>query len=319
MTPHFYGNLTGMACLLTTLLMSVSGGSLLAQQAGMVLPLWKEDQLIFPEYEYQEKYDTANIVRIQRVTTPTMEVFLPAKKNRKDIGVVICPGGGYGILAWDWEGIDFAKKLNSAGISAFVLKYRLPFPVNGKTDDTMPMRDAMRAIQIVRSNAEKWGLSPERIGIMGFSAGGHLASSVGVHFGDQTLMVGVSEDTTSTRPDFMALIYPVISFTDEAITHDGSRKNLLGSGTNPQKKEYYSSELQVTEDTPPAFLIHAGDDKGVPVENSLVMYEALQQQGVEAELHIYPHGGHGFGMAIDQGRLSEWPDLLIRWILAQGK
>lgn len=314
MIQRFYNSLKGSLLILIIL---TQGHISLAQQGQPVIPLWEEDQLIFPEYEYEEKYDSTDIVRIQRVTSPSIEVYLPAKKNRKNIGVVICPGGGYGILAWDWEGTDFAKKLNSAGISAFVLKYRLPFSVDGKTDDTMPMRDAMRAIQIVRKNASEWGLSESNIGIMGFSAGGHLASSVGVHFKDQALLDGISEDTTSVRPDFMALIYPVISFTEEAITHSGSRKNLLGATLSQQKKEYYSSELQVTEDTPPTFLIHAGDDKGVPVENSLVMYEALQQQGVEAELHVFPYGGHGFGLGLNQGRLSEWPDLLIRWIMAQ--
>jgi len=295
----------------------LAGSGIQAQENGVIIPLWEENQLVFPKYEYQEKYDTTDIVRIQKVTRPVIEAFLPAKKNRKDIGVLICPGGGYGILAWDWEGVDFAKKLNSYGISAFVLKYRLPFPVNGKTDDTMPMRDAMRAMQIIRQNASQWGLSEDRIGIMGFSAGGHLASSVGVHFGDQNLLDGISEDSISVRPDFMALIYPVISFTDEAITHEGSRKNLLGAGINQQKKEYYSSELQVTENTPPAFLIHAGDDRGVPVQNSLLMYQALQENGIESELHIYPFGGHGFGLALEMDRLSKWSDLLVRWILEQ--
>lgn len=293
----------------------LSSAGIRAQENGVIIPLWEEKQLVFPEYEYQEKYDTSDIVRVQKVTRPVIEAYLPAKKNRNNIGVLICPGGGYGMLAWDWEGVDFAKKLNSYGISAFVLKYRLPFPVNGKTDDTMPMRDAMRAIQIIRKNASEWGLAEDQIGIMGFSAGGHLASSVGVHFDDQDLLDGVSEDSTSVRPDFMALIYPVISFTEEAITHEGSRKNLLGSGMSRQKKEYYSSELQVKENTPPAFLIHAGDDRGVPVQNSLRMYHALQENGIETELHIYPFGGHGFGMGLGMERLAEWPDLLIRWIL----
>lgn len=287
-----------------------------AQDNVLTIPLWEETQLVYPSGDYQEeKIQNEDIIRIGKVTAPLIEVYLPARKNRKKAGVVICPGGGYGILAWDWEGLDIARKLNGAGITAVVLKYRLPFERDGKTDDTMPLRDAMRAIQIVRNHAEEWGLATDQIGIMGFSAGGHLASSVGVHFDDQSLMEGVSEDTTSTRPDFMALIYPVISFTDENLVHAGSRANLLGSDISTQKKEYYSSELQVKENTPPAFLLHAGDDRGVPAGNSLVMYEALLDKNIPADLHIFPYGGHGFGLALDEPRLSGWPDLLIDWIL----
>lgn len=308
-------NLSGFFLLvLITLLKSMT--ALSAQNSDIQVPLWDDDQLVFPEYDYVEKFDTNDIVRVQKVTHPFIEVYLPARKNRSDISVVICPGGGYGILAWDWEGQDFAKRLNAAGITAFVLKYRLPFPVNKETDDTMPMRDAMRAIQIVRHKAPDWELDPHKIGIMGFSAGGHLASSVGVHFDDQTFLEGVSDDTTSARPDFMALIYPVIDFGDHPDTHKGSRANLLGNDLSDQKKEYYSSQKQVTSDTPPAFLIHAQDDKAVPVGNSINMYKALTDKNVAAELHVYPHGGHGFGLALDKGRLSKWPELLIDWIKA---
>lgn len=314
---HFLPRSLGV---LTTLFVSMA--SLSAQNSDTQIHLWDKAQLIHPEYDYVEKYDSTDIVRIQKVTDPFIEVYLPAlpaRKNRSDISVVICPGGGYGILAWNWEGQDFAKRLNAAGISAFVLKYRLPFPVNGETDDTMPMRDAMRAIQMVRNNAQDWELDPHKIGVMGFSAGGHLASSVGVHFDDQAFLEGVSDDTTSARPDFMALIYPVIDFEDNPDTHKGSRANLLGKDLSDQKKEYYSSQKQVTANTPPAFLVHAQDDKGVPVENSLNMFQALTDKNVEAELHVYPHGGHGFALALDKGRLSKWPDLLIDWIYAQSE
>ncbi len=298
------------------MILTICAHHMKAQTPTPQLPLWEKDQLVIPDYEYTERWDSTDIVRVEKVTDPFIEVHLPARKNRTDIGVVICPGGGYRILAWDWEGQDFAHALNAAGISVFVLKYRLPFPVNGDTDDTMPMRDAMRAIQMVRNNAAKWELDPHKIGIMGFSAGGHLASSVGVHFKDQTFLEGVSDDTTSARPDFMALIYPVIDFTDNPNIHSGSRANLLGNDLSIQKKEYYSSQKQVTEDTPPTFLVHAQDDKGVPVENSLLMFQALREHGVDTEMHIYPHGGHGFGLALNKGRLSEWPSLLIDWIFA---
>lgn len=293
--------------------------TLSAQNSDTRIPLWGKDQLVMPEFDYVEKYDSTDVIRIHKVTDPFIEVYLPTRKNRSDISVVICPGGGYGILAWDLEGQDIAKRLNAAGITAFVLKYRLPFPVNGITDDTMPMRDAMRAIQMIRHRAAQWGLDSQKIGIMGFSAGGHLASSVGVHFDDQTFLEGVSDDTTSARPDFMALIYPVIDFSDSPFTHKGSRSNLLGKDMSPQKKEYYSSQKQVNENTPPTFLVHAQDDKGVPVENSLHMYQALNDHKVKAELHVYPQGGHGFGLALGKGRLAEWPDMLIKWIYAQSE
>lgn len=288
-----------------------------AQNPVNQIHLWEKDQLVYPEYEYEENHTSTDIVRVEKVTTPLIEVYLPANKNRTGSSVIICPGGGYQKLAWNWEGQNFAKLLNAYGISAFVLKYRLPFAVNGKTDDTMPMRDAMRAIQIVRQRAHEWKIDPNMVGIMGFSAGGHLASSVGVHFDDQTFLEGVSDDTTSARPDFMALIYPVIDFQDNPITHQGSRANLLGNDMSIQKKEYYSSQLQVTKNTPPTFLLHAQDDKGVPVENSLQMYQALRNQDVDAELHVYPYGGHGFGLATGKGRLSKWPHDLIDWIIAQ--
>lgn len=316
MSQHYCTKLIGTT-IVFFLLFTVNMKTIKAQSGIDQIPLWDASQLVFPEYEYTELYDSADIVRISKVTEPFIEVYLPSRKNRGDKAMIICPGGGYGILAWDWEGQDVAKALNAAGISAFVLKYRLPFPVHGKTDDTMPMRDAMRAIQIVRKKAADWEISPNKIGIMGFSAGGHLASSVGVHFEDQSLLNGVNEDPTSVRPDFMALIYPVISFEDNNNTHQGSRKNLLGSDLSKQKKHYYSSEKQVTANTPPTFLVHSQDDKGVPVENSIAMYQALREKNIPTDLHIYPYGGHGYGLALNNGRLSGWTALLIEWILAQ--
>ena len=312
MKPFYYSvKLSGILLILT-----ICAHHMNAQTPTPQLPLWEKDQLVIPDYEYTERWDSTDIVRVEKVTDPFIEVHLPARKNRTDIGVVICPGGGYCILAWDWEGQDFAHALNAVGISVFVLKYRLPFAVDGQTDDTMPMRDAMRAIQMVRNRAQEWEIDPNKIGIMGFSAGSHLASSVGVHFDDQTFLEGVSDDTTSARPDFMALIYPVIDFTDNPNIHSGSRANLLGNDLSPQKKEYYSSHKQVTERTPPTFLVHAQDDTGVPVENSLQMYQALREHKVETEMHLYPEGGHGFGLALDKGRLSGWPQLLMEWIFA---
>lgn len=280
--------------------------------------LWEKDQLNIPEGFPEEKHDTTDIIRISRVSNPSMDVYFPSIKNRKDCAIVICPGGGYRILAWNWEGSDFAKKLNSKGITAIVLKYRLPYAVDGKIDDTMPMRDALRAIQIVRTNAEEWGLSEDKIGLMGFSAGGHVASSAGVHFGDQSFLAGINESDVSVRPDFLGLIYPVISF-DESFSHVGSRTALLGDSPSSEKTEYYSNEKHVNADTPPTFLMHASDDKGVPVENSLRFYQALVDHKISAEMHIYPTGGHGFGLGLKNPHLSGWSDLLADWILDQTK
>lgn len=279
------------------------------------LPLWAEDQLVIPA-GYEEKHDTTDIIRISQVTRPEIDVYLPAKRNRKDLAMVICPGGGYRILAWNLEGGDFAKLLNAQGITAIVLKYRLPFEYNGKIDDTMPMRDAMKAIQIVRKEAERWSLNNPKVGIMGFSAGGHVASSAGVHYVDQEKLEGLSEIPFSPRPDFLGLIYPVVSFSKE-YGHIGSRNNLLGDQPSDEKIHYYSGENHVTTDTPPTFLMHAGDDKGVPVSNSIKFYEALVAKGVPAEMHIYPRGGHGFGLGFRDAHLQHWPYLLTQWVLDQ--
>jgi acetyl esterase/lipase len=216
-------------------------------------------------------------------------------------------------LAMSHEGSDVAKWLNSLGITAFVLKYRLP------SDETMvdktigPLQDAQRAIQLVRQQASSWGVDPGRVGILGFSAGGHLASTAGTHF----MLAKIDNAAgTSLRPDFMVLIYPVISFSD-SIGHRGSRDNLLGPHPDPALIREYSNELQVTPQTPPTFLVHAEDDKTVMVVNSLDFYSALVRDHVPAELHVFPGGGHGFGMhnVLSQ---AQWPDLLKDWFVTNG-
>jgi acetyl esterase/lipase len=227
--------------------------------------------------------------------------------------VVICPGGGYGILAYDWEGSDIARWLNSQGIAAFVLKYRLPGSKSNIVPHKSPLMDAQRALRMVRFHAEQWNIDPGKIGIMGFSAGGHLASTLSTHYdrGDPSSTDPMEQ--VSCRPDFSILVYPVISFSDP-FTHSGSRRNLLGENPDPELVKDFSNELQVTEDTPPAILIHSEDDKTVPVENSLLYFKALRANGITSELHIYPYGGHGFSLAIGQGHLETWPDRVIQWI-----
>jgi acetyl esterase/lipase len=238
---------------------------------------------------------------------------MPARDKANGTAVIICPGGGYVHLAIDHEGYEVARKLNEMGIVAIVLKYRLP------SDSTMidktigPLQDAQEAIKLVRENAAAWGVNPNRIGIMGFSAGGHLASTAGTHF---TKAVIENKAGTSLRPDFMILGYPVISFSD-SIGHRGSRDNLIGHHPSEELIKEYSNELQVTPQTPPTFLVQAGDDKTVNVENSIHFYEALLRNGVPAEMHLYPHGGHGFGLH-NPTTNDQWIERLQNWLDANG-
>jgi len=278
-----------------------------------IIPLW---QGVPPNYQETGEvtiWDTSDIVRVRNVQKPDIAVFLPSKKNATGEAVVICPGGGYGILAYDWEGSDIARWLNSRGIAAFVLKYRLPGSKSNIVPHKSPLMDAQRAMRLVRYNAEKWNLDPGMIGIMGFSAGGHLASTLSTHYdgGDPSNSDPVEQ--VSCRPDFSVLVYPVISFTLD-FQHSGSRINLLGEDAEESLVKQFSSELQVTEDTPPAILIHSDDDEAVPVENSIAYYRALRANKISSELHIYPYGGHGYSLAIGKGHLSTWPDRVIEWI-----
>ncbi|RLD55042.1 MAG: alpha/beta hydrolase [Bacteroidetes bacterium] len=296
-----------LICLLLTSILA----PLVAQN--QILPLWQGDPPNYRETGEVTIWDTADIVRVRNVQKPDIAVFLPSKKNASGEAVVICPGGGYGILAYDWEGSDIARWLNSRGIAAFVLKYRLPGSKSNVVPHKSPLMDAQRAMRIVRSNAAVWNIDPGKIGIMGFSAGGHLASTLSTHFdaGDSSNPDPVEQ--VSCKPDFSVLVYPVISFTED-FQHSGSRINLLGEDADEELVKYYSNELQVTADTPPAILIHSDDDKGVPVENSIAYYKALRANKVSSELHIYPYGGHGYSLAIGKGHLATWPDRVIEWI-----
>jgi acetyl esterase/lipase len=236
--------------------------------------------------------DAAGILRISKVSVPTLTMYVPEKQSEKRSAVIICPGGGYGILAASHEGTDVAKAFNEMGITAFVLKYRLPDDSLMVDKSIGPLQDAQRAIQLVRENAQQFNIDGAKIGIMGFSAGGHLAASASTRFTEQLIQ---NPKQTSLRPDFSILIYPVISFMD-GITHKGSRMNLLGKIQTLETLQKFSNELRVTEQTPPAFLVHAGDDPAVSVANSISYYEALLKQKIYSNMIIYPHGGHGFGM-----------------------
>jgi acetyl esterase/lipase len=244
---------------------------------------------------------------------PTLIIYLPEKEKAAGCGIVICPGGGYGALAMDHEGHQIAKWLNEFGVAAFICDYRHRGRGYGHP---APSQDAQRAVRIVRSRADEFGVKQDRVGILGFSAGGHLASTVLTHFDDGQ---ADSEDPTervSCRPDFGVLCYPVIAF-DQEFTHRGSQVNLLGPANNPERVESLSNEKQVTEKTPPTFLFHTQEDKGVPPENSLVFYAAMVKHKVPGELHIYEKGHHGIGLGANIPGASDWPKACERWLKAR--
>ncbi len=298
----------------TTLIFTLMTIAMSAQDT--IMPLWPKaipNQIESEEKEVVEHTDDG-ITWITNVQTPTLEVYLPAPKHANGQAVLIFPGGGYHGLAYDWEGTDIAKSLTVKGVAGIVIKYRLPWSksiTNGK--NAVPLQDAQRAIRLVRSKAAAWGIAPDKIGIMGFSAGGHLASSLGTHYKDKVYQRQDAADDLSARPDFMALIYPVITLGHPS-THTGSRTSLLGENPTQEEVDYLSNEKHVNGDTPPVFLLHAMDDKAVPVENTTLFFEALRQHQVPATMHVYPTGGHGFSMALTDERLKNWMELLFDWL-----
>jgi acetyl esterase/lipase len=265
---------------------------------------------------YTEKATLTNDIatRYEKVTDPTLTVFLPTAEKATGTAVLICPGGGYGVLAFDHEGYAIARWLNENGIAGIILKYRLPSDLIMKDKSVGPLQDAQEAIRIIRRNEAHWKINPGKIGVIGFSAGGHLASSLSTHYAEK---VYEPTDTVSARPDFSLLIYPVISF-DAAFTHMGSRNNLIGTNPSAEAVNRFSNELQINEKTPPAFLVHSADDKVVPVRNSIVYFEGLTRNNVRAELHVFQKGGHGYGLSAGKGTQSSWPELCIKWLTANG-
>ncbi len=277
------------------------------------MSLWNDKVPNSKEVGQTEIIQNRGIKWVSKVINPTLDVFLPAERQRTDIAVVICPGGGYAGLAYDWEGMDIAKWMNGQGIIAIVLKYRLPDSTLQIHPHLAPLQDVQRAIRVVRHKAKEWRINPERIGVMGFSAGGHVAASSATHFNDQVYKITSAIDTLSARPDFLVLIYPVISM-EIGITHTGSRNNLIGQSPDSGLVNYFSNELNITLNTPPTFLIHSGNDKAVPVENSLKFYQALLQFDIPVEMHLFPDGGHGYALAIGNAHLQQWPRLFASWL-----
>lgn len=247
--------------------------------------------------------------------TPMLTPYLPPKAKATGAAIVICPGGGYTHLA-DHEGAPVAEWLNTIGVAAFVLKYRL----GPRYHHPAPLQDAARAIRTVRARALEWGIDPKRVGILGFSAGGHVASTAATHFDAGKPNAADPIERVSSRPDLLVLIYPVI--TMGPLTHAGSKQNLLGPDPKPELVALLSNEGQVTKETPPTFLVHTFDDTAVPVENSMMFAEALRRAGVPFELHIYERGPHGFGLGVVKGSadpvLSTWPERCAGWLRLHG-
>lgn len=280
---------------------------MLAIAAGLLLlATGPETILLWPE-------GAPGAVGNEETDRPSLTVYLPAPERAVPTGVVVCPGGGYAKLALDHEGRQVAEWLNSLGVAAFVLKYRL----GPRYRHPAPLDDAKRALRIVRTRAAEFRIAPDRIGIWGFSAGGHLASTLATHFDDGDPGAADPVERASCRPDFLILAYPVISFATEYV-HKGSLRNLLGEAPDPALVESLSNERQVTARTPPTFLFHTSEDKGVPAENSVLFYLALRKAGVPAELHIYERGRHGVGLAPDDAVLSSWPGRLADWLRVRG-
>ena len=263
---------------------------------------------------YQERTQIGGDKRryINHVKEPTLTAYFPEKGKQNGVSVIICPGGGYQMLAIDHEGIELAKRFNEYGITAFILKYRLPNDSIMQDKTIGPLQDAQRAMQLVRERAAEWKLDPGRVGIIGASAGGHLAASAGTLYKKEVID---NPQHISLRPDYIILMYPVISFA--ALAHTSSAKRLLGEDLSQEKLNLYSCEKQVTKETAPTFLLHASNDKQVLPEHSILFYQALIRNDVPAEMHIYEKGGHGFGLH-NTTTEDDWFLTLIHWMNTRG-
>jgi len=289
----------------------------MVQAQDQTLKLWPgsvPDAIEDPEYKMDTIYGKDSTPRLIKVTDPTLEVYLAPEEKSTGMAVIVCPGGGYHFLAVSHEGHDVAAWLNDNGITGIILNYRLPDDAVMKDKNIGPLQDTQEAIRIVRRNSKAWKIDPGLIGILGFSAGGHLASTVSTQYDN---IVYLPSDETSARPDFSILIYPVISL-DTVIGHAGSRNNLLGNDPSPEMIRKFSNDKQVREVTPPAFLVHSVDDGSVDPENSIRYLNALRKYNIPCELHLYEGGGHGYGLGRKAGTESAWPDACIRWLRVSG-
>lgn len=293
--------------LLLTLLATLLSPTLHADHE--IIPLWPEgvpDAIPNAATEYEQEE------RIFNVQVPTLTRYSPAPGKANGTAVIVCPGGAYARLAFNKEGVKTALWLNSIGVEVFILKYRLK-----EYGHPAPLRDVLRSVRLVRSRAAKFGVNPTRIGVMGFSAGGHLASSAATLFDHPDGRTGATLDAVSARPDFAALIYPVILMEGPFI-HAGSRENLIGKTPSAERIALLSTDRQITAATPPVFLVHTQEDATVPIENSLIFLAALRKAGVSAEAHFWEKGPHGFGLRDDLGPASGWPKRCEEWMRSHG-
>jgi acetyl esterase/lipase len=295
------------ATILIATIMSITAN---AQQ---VIPLYD----VIPNSKNAPNEETREVGKnyslISKISVPTLTIFLPEKNIANGTAVVICPGGGYWVNADQHEGTDVAAKFTAKGVAAFVLKYRIPNEATMIDKEIGPLQDVLRAIKIVRDRATSFGVDKGRVGVLGFSAGGHLASSAATHY---TMSVIDNKENTTLRPDFAILIYPVISFSD-SVGHRGSRDQLIGQSPKADKIKLWSNELQITATTPPSFLVHAMDDDVVPVQNSLLYYDHLVKEKIPSELHVYQKGGHGFGL-VNPSTDEQWIDRCFAWMKSNG-
>jgi acetyl esterase/lipase len=296
----FTGWLVVSRCLYAWLLMHIG----ICVSAQEVFPLYKSE---IPGARPTQKQEIKSSGMFRSITQPALELFQPDKNKANGTAIIICPGGGYSVIVYDGEGVNTAKQFTEKGITVFVLKYRLPDDSIMQDKTIGPLQDIQQAIKLVRENAAKWGIDPSKIGIAGFSAGGHLASTAATHYNNSVIN---NPENTSLRPDFQILVYPVISMQED-LTHKDSRKKLLGDSPSKQTVDYFSNELMVTEKTAPAYITHASDDKVVTVNNSIRYYEALQSKKVPVEMHLYQKGDHGFIF-----RMKEWTEPLFTWMKA---
>jgi acetyl esterase/lipase len=288
------------------LFLCVSG----AVNAQDFMPIWPKGKM--PNTKGMKLTDSIGNERIYRVGTPGMYVFLPSVQENRGAAILICPGGGYERLAYMVSGFQLAKWFNTLGISAFVLNYRLPNSADLKERYKGPLQDAQRAMKVIRNNATAWGIKPDRIGVQGSSAGGHLAATLGTFTEDQSA-IGDSLDKQPFRPDFIVLVSPVIDLA--TYPHKGSKNNLLGPDPDSSLIKKYSLQTQVTDKTPPTFLVHASNDQSVDPRNSLLFYQALLEKKVSASLHIFPQGGHAIAVRNNPGSADEWTTLCEKWLL----
>jgi acetyl esterase/lipase len=277
------------------------------------IPLWPEGKK--PNFNGKTVTDSLYNDRIWRVGTPGMYTFIVPKQENNGTAILICPGGGYERLSYLYNGFNLAKWYNTIGVNAFVLIYRLPHQADLQQRQIAPLQDAQRAMRLIRANAAKWNIKKDKVGVMGTSSGGHVASTLGTHPED-VAAIKDSLDAISYRPDFMVLLSPVISMGKYA--HPGSKKNLLGPDSTKAMIDKYSNELQVSSFTPPTFIVHALNDSTVKVQSTLLFYNALLAAKINASIHIFPQGGHRIRVDDNPGSTDLWMNLLELWLKETG-